>query len=145
MSKDSEIENERLGREWMASEHWGGWRVGMVCDYGRACVSLGADGVPWFTWGSGTSRGDRFAWLAPDLNHPGTRAFLLEDVRRAWDDEGIGNKRFIDRDGGNGWRVEPSHGATIAVTECGGTEQAALIAALRAAPEIETLRRLRGC
>ena len=126
MSKDSEIENERLAREWMASEHWGGWRKGMISDYGWLCMQ---DGEP-------PASGQEFIPTGyPDLDHPGTRAFLLEDVRRAWGDEGIGNKRFIERDGGNGWRVEPSHGATIAVTECGGTEQAALIAALRAAPE----------
>ena len=141
MSKDSENENERLGREWMASEHWGGWRVGMTgADKdGYRFVVVGTDEGEVYIYES-----DAFsapyalstrAPVWPDLTHPGTRAFLLEDVRRAWGDEGIGNKRFIERDGGSGWRVEPSHGATIAVTECGGTEQAALIAALRAAPE----------
>jgi len=134
MSKDSENENERLGREWMASEHWGCWRVGMVCAVtGQVVVRVDDRANIWSdTLPRVAPPGTR---PTPDVSHPGTRAFLLEDVRRAWGDEGIGNKRFIERDGGNGWRVEPSHGATIAVTECGGTEQAALIAALRAAPE----------
>lgn len=68
--------NEALARRWMASKHWGGWRVGMVCLDG--CVMSLAD-----EWGPMTVDGDAIHRL-PDLDHPGTRAFMLEDVRRAW-------------------------------------------------------------
>ncbi len=80
MSKDSE--NERLGREWMASEHWGGWRVGMVDGLLGSVVENAGDAVSWGrrrVWGRDPAEG-----VFPDLDHLGTRAFLLEDVRKAW-------------------------------------------------------------
>jgi len=108
MSKDSENENERLGREWMASEHWGGWRVGMVCAVtGQVVVRVDDRANIW---------SDTLPRVAPpgtcptpDVSHPGTRAFLLEEVLAP----NRPNFKTMDHE----------------------TEQAALIAALRAAPE----------
>jgi len=60
MSKDSENENERLGREWMASEHWGGWRVGMVDGLLGSVVENAGDAVSWGrrrVWGRDPAEG----------------------------------------------------------------------------------------
>jgi hypothetical protein len=140
MSKDSENENERLAREWMASENWGGWRVGMTgADKdGYRFVVVGTDEGEVYIYES-----DAFsapyalstrAPVWPDLTHPGTRAFLLEDVRRAWASEGA-----VNWESGPEWHyvVRPGYQFFYpgALYGKGKTEQAALIAALRAAPE----------
>ncbi len=133
MSKDSENENERLGREWMASEHWGGWRVGMVCAVtGQVVVRVDDRANIW---------SDTLPRVAPpgtcptpDVSHPGTRAFLLEDVRRAWASEGVFYLEYI----AEGRRrhlgcLDSEDGPANLVGDI--TETGTLIAALRAAPE----------
>ena len=123
MNKDSESETERLKREWMASEHWGGWRAGMKSRCGRIYIEglfFGRESLP-------------LATMVPDLDHPGTRAFLLEDVRRAWASEGA-----VNWQSGPEWHYVVRPGYQFfnpgALYGKGKTEQAALIAALRAAP-----------
>ena len=125
MSKDSENENERFAREWMALPHWGGWRVGMISDYGWLCMQ---DGEP------PASGQDFIPTGYPDLDHPGTRAFLLEDVRRAWASEGVFYLEYI----AEGRRrhlgcLDSEDGPANLVGDI--TETGTLIAALRAAPE----------
>ncbi len=131
MSKDSE--NERLGREWMASPHWGGWRVGMVCAVtGQVVVRVDDTANIW---------SDTLPRVAPpgtcptpDVSHLGTRAFLLEDVRRAWASEGVFYLEYI----AEGRRrhlgcLDSEDGPANLVGDI--TETGTLMAALRAAPE----------
>ena len=135
MSKDSENENKRLAREWMASPHWGGVRVGCVDTDGRVCISTGSDseGCQFAEWSDG-----HVEWQGDsrplDLTHPGTRAFLLEDVRRAWASEGA-----VNWQSGPEWHYVVRPGYQFfnpgALYGKGKTEQAALMAALRAAPD----------
>lgn len=70
----------------------------------------------------------------PDLSHPGTRAFLLEDVRKAWGRPDIaltGNPPSF-KDESWGWNgVDVPH----AIWGAHPTEAEALLAALQAAPE----------
>lgn len=133
MSKDSETENEMLAREWMASEHWCGWRVGMVCAVtGQVVVRVDDTANIW---------SDTLPRVAPpgtcptpDVSHPGTRAFLLEDVRRAWASEGVFYLEYI----AEGRRrhlgcLDSEDGPANLVGDI--TETGTLIAALRAAPE----------
>jgi len=122
--------NEALARRWMASKHWGGWRVGMVARDGGVAVQVSSTSLR-------LSYSDaRDVWTCewfdqaealPDLDHPGTRAFLLEDVRRALGF--LASCPFSD-DGGRTWHLWRGR-------QCfsGGTEAEALIAALEAAPE----------
>ena len=132
MSKDSENENERLAREWMASEHWGGWRVGMVDGLLGSVVENAGDAVSWGrrrVWGRDPAEG-----VFPDLDHPGTRAFLLEDVRMAWASEGVFYLEYI----AEGRRrhlgcLDSEDGPANLVGDI--TETGTLMAALRAAPE----------
>lgn len=77
------MDSQDLARRWLASPHCGGWRVGMVLaldsrDYTRAvCTISNEEYLEFAGW---TTPPDGI----PDLSHPGTRAFLLEDVRKAW-------------------------------------------------------------
>lgn len=110
--------NEALARRWMASKHWGGWRRGMVDRLGFVYMggsSFHPDG-----------RQRLFPGPSPDLDHPGTRAFLLEDVRRAL---GFLVSCPFSDDGGRTWHLWRGR-------QCfsGDTEAEALIAALEAAP-----------
>lgn len=131
MNKDSESENEMLAREWMALEHWGGWRVGMVCAVtGQVVVRVDERANIW---------SDTLPRVAPpgtcptpDISHPGTRAFLLEDVRKAWGEPELSCAHSRDC----GWMVVDRGLIQILIIEpAEPTEQAALMAALRAAPE----------
>jgi len=112
--------NETLTRRWLASKHWGGWRVGMVDTCGRVNVApSGMDAL-------GESMG------LPDLDHPGTRAFLLEDVRRAW-----GLESYVDTfalfGGASCIRVLAPNRPHFKTADH-DTEAEALVAALEAAP-----------
>ena len=137
MSKDSENENERLAREWMASEHWGGWRRGMTDGYTmHLCTGSYIDGSGYGFW-LGDERSEPLHLVHrnsryPDLDHTGTRAFLLEDVRRAWMDAGS----VLDVRYGPASFLFVAIGADDDRPEFRGhTETGTLISALRAAPE----------
>lgn len=126
---------EAIARAWQASPHWGGWRVGMVTDGHGVIVkhrSAGAFVTSWFSAiGKWFHLDDEGPLGIPDLNHPGTRAYLLEDVRKAWGQRrGIHIRQSIEtaqwachvpREGG--FKAHPF------------TEESALLAALLAAPE----------
>ena len=124
--------NEALARCWMASEHWGGWRVGMVCQItGRVCLGATPSGNAVWHFEPGVR--DGVGGGLPDLDHPGTRAFLLEDVRRAW-----GPESYVDTfalfGGASCIRVLAPNRPNFKTSDH-ETESAALIAALEAAPE----------
>jgi len=140
--------NETLARRWLGSKHWGGWRVGMAVPGGltedfphQAIVVFASKSGRCIDIYTETSGGDVQAWelvfpadgwAVPDLDHPGTRAFLLEDVRKAW-----GRKDIV---------CGPHHANILMVWKIFGrnldrglwgefqTEAEALIAALEAAP-----------
>ena len=137
--------NETLARRWLASKHWGGWRLGMVAEGGRVCAETptgnlgltpfsGKEGVPAElkvrTWHNSHS--------IPDLDHPGTRAFLLEDVRRAWGDPHVHPSNFLEYTkmvpGPMVWSVSLWVAVPDGLDIEAPTEAAALIAALEAAP-----------
>ena len=111
---------EAIARAWMASPHWGGWRVGMVTTDGSV-VTSGGD-MPW----CGEFGDDAPPSGLPDLSHPGTRAFLLEDVRTAWGDAGMGCYESAEGE----WSC---HANMLNIDA--PTEAEALLAALQAAPE----------
>ena len=123
--------NEALARRWMASKHWGGWRRGMLSSGHGLCIQ--GDGYPLFVLQRQIIE-PRGAEL-PCLDHPSTRAFLLEDVRRAW--QGTGGGFPVARPGPLGWFIEAGHRGDL--FKCPGldrfgTEAEALIEALEAAP-----------
>lgn len=129
--------NEEIAKQWMESKFWGGWRVGMVTGDWHV-ISARDDEVEIYRPSSG------LLWLhevdredlqklfkrppfAPDLSHPGTRAFLLEDVRRRWNHD----EAYLSFAEGDWTYWVPDVG-------CIGehdTETEALLAALQAAPE----------
>ena len=125
--------NEALARRWLASKHWGGWRVGMRCQItGRVCVGATPSGNA--VWHCEPGVRDGVGGGLPCLDHPGTRAFLLEDVRRAWG-RAVAVAMPCER--------RPEFAAEIERSDewpcywhryTGRTEAAALIAALDAAP-----------
>lgn len=123
---------------WMASKHCGGWRVGMQDVQGRVCVL--SDGASlWFHCGMNHTAVVQpgSSWIGeriPDLDHPGTRAFLLEDVRRSW---GRAVSVVMPCDGRPEFAVEIEHAdewPRYWDRYTGPTEASALIAALEAAP-----------
>jgi hypothetical protein len=125
--------DEELAREWMRLG--GKWHLGMVDGRtGQLCSGTYADGT-----GSFWVRDERADIVHPnerypDLSHPGTRAFLLEDVRRAWASEGVFYLEYI----AEGRRrhlgcLDSEDGPANLVGDI--TETGTLIAALRAAPE----------
>jgi len=123
--------NEALARRWMASKHWGGWRAGMVSNQSAVCCTSQkgwgtSDPVVWAdTSNSSWIFAEPDAGELPDLDHPGTRAFLLEDVRRAL---GFLVSCPFSDDGGRTWHLWSGR-------QCfsGDTEAEALIAALESA------------
>ena len=119
--------NEALARRWMASKHWGGWRVGMRCQItGRVCLGSTSSGNAVWHFDPGVR--DGVGGGLPDLDHPGTRAFLLEDVRRAHGITWAQVATLMTSGGVHGYRV------TGTVADAGSTEAEALIKALEAAP-----------
>ena len=137
-------EEEELAREWMASPHWGGWLRGIVeAETGLVCVGAGLDGELLF---AGHFEVEMVTSPVPDLGHAGTRAFLLEDVRKAWGEHASVWCIPASHMGGDEVRVmvldtktlENSHrafGRWDDDTEtCAASETEALMAALRAAP-----------
>ena len=111
-------------------DHWGDVVHDSWPD-GSFCTSELVDGDDWHRTPE-RAQHEKDSPLVPDLDHPGTRAFLLEDVRRAW-----GQRVAVTQ-----WcgtfriaapypeRLIPSVVFSIACP----TETAALIAALEAAP-----------
>jgi len=74
-----------LARRWLASKHWGGWRVGMKSWCGRLFVEERDEGEAFWVWCADDGcESLSIEIMAPDLDHPGTRAFLLGDVQKAW-------------------------------------------------------------
>jgi len=127
--------NEALVRRWLASKHWGGWRAGMkttsglICSGLLECKSGCLEEV--FSNAAGIQAIAAGTCYSPDLDHPGTRAFLLEDVRRAWGDavywmSGPGGHHVVKC--GYQWFNEGKRVGN------GLTEAEALVAALEAAP-----------
>ncbi len=144
--------NEALARRWLASKHWGGWRKGMVDHWGDVvhdswpdgsfCTSELVDGDDWHRTPE-RAQHEKDSPLVPDLDHPGTRAFLREDLKRAFEQKwrGMDGSSFEVSHGGNRqeWRVEWRNlsnggGWMLAQLGTGDTEAEALIAALEAAP-----------
>ena len=121
--------SEDRARRWMESKHWGGWRVGMVNADGVVCV-VEDDGI-WKAEGHGPGALE-LQNHPPDLNHPGTRAFLLEDVRRAWGPGSYGDTCAL-HGGASGRRVLAKDRRHFKTTDR-GTEAEALVGALEAAP-----------
>jgi len=140
-----------IARRWVANtKRPFRWRQGMVDAHtGKACSHVcecGCDRPVFMELANGWGPCDlvdnqhQSASLAhrslPDLDHPGTRAFLLEDVRAAWC-SGLGGRPLIVTYGNTG-RIEDvcvwQNNADMCVwqSECGGAE--ALILALEAAP-----------
>lgn len=134
--------SKELAKRWMNSRHWGGWRAGMVaCDggvfiqYTDECEHFcEPDTEPWLA-----DAARRWWPTVPDLRHPGTRAFLLEDVRKAWGSR-AGDNPLIITYGNNGAFIrlcawQGGVDSTVWDAElCELTEAEALIAALEAAP-----------
>ncbi len=124
--------NVALARRWMASKHWGGAKDGMVDasqgNEGNLVYGSNIDGVPVTLWqGPGSRPMQRLSpEFLPDLDHPGTRAFLLEDVRHAW-----GENCSVTLYGDDSVSVDVP--GTPSGTEAIGFDS--LIAALEAAPE----------
>ncbi len=119
--------NETLARRWMASKHWGGWRAGMKSRCGRLFVEGRDEGEAFWVWCADDGcESLPIEIMAPDLDHPGTRAFFLEDVRHAL---GFLVSCPFSDDGGRTWHLWRGRHCFS-----GDTEAAALIAALEAAP-----------
>ena len=126
--------NEAVARRWLASKHWGGARVGMVRADGKVVLGesrnkyvqeVRLEGVGWVDLCDD--------WIF-DLDHPGTRAFLLEDVRRSW---GRAVSVVMPCDGRPEFAVEIEHADEWPCywdRYTGPSEAEALIAALEAAP-----------
>lgn len=117
----SEVTNETLAKRWLASRHWGGWRVGMLTRLQSLCL-VGGD-VPVDSDGHRLTPAN-----IPDLDHPGTRAFLLEDVRKAWN-----NDVTIAHDSDDVGRAQVRTGYWEEHIFDGDTEQETLVLALESA------------
>ncbi len=125
-------QDEALARRWMASKHWGGWRAGMVSNQSDVCCTsqIGVGTSEPVVWADTAD----LSWVyappntgeLPDLDHPGTRAFLLEDVRHAW-----GENCSVTLYGDDSVSVDVP--GTPSGTEAIGFDS--LVAALEAAPE----------
>ena len=142
--------DEELAREWMSlrKTRWPSdrfWRLGMV----NLCQQVIGDsfghGPGWVTHGCPSMNftpGPCGHQELPDLSHPGTRAFLLEDVRKAWAC-GLGGRPLTVTYGNSG-RIDGvsvwQNNADVAVVESTAFGVAALIEALRAAPGEEARR-----
>lgn len=146
------MSNEAIARAWMASPHWGRWRVGMVSLHGLCCVRV-ADSPRWYDMDDDTDEVEgrlvfEVAHLnlqKPDLSHPGTRAFLLEDVRTAHGDPfvQIVSERDQTQIGGWGHRVIGNDADWLGPWLT--SEHEALLAALLAAPGgIEAVKEVLG-
>ena len=136
---------EELARRWMrwrlenaASYDEPVWLAGMMDADGCICVDSSHSNARPLPWGEQRwySPGRLTDWIVadldtdlPDLDHPGTRAFLLEDVRRAHGITWAQVATLMTSGGVHGYRV------TGTVADAGNTEAEALVAALEAAPE----------
>lgn len=127
--------NEALARRWMASKHWGGWRAGMKSRCGQLFIEFRDDGDAFWVWCADDGCGSLpLEIMAPDLDHPGTRAFLLEDVRKAHGAFPV-NLDFNDKGCDTEVAEYTKDGFAVLSFASGRTSEAeALIAALEAAP-----------
>lgn len=139
-------ENLDLARRAVACRGWR-WMPGMLVRTSASAMRIdGADvdGRPVRREDEGEGGGNecyagwRSQEVLPDFTDPATRGCLLQLVREAWEDPGISVRGMLQVDGDYHWYIVGgrAHGDVFYRQGTHGTEPAALVAALEAAPNV---------